>query len=345
MLLSIDFPTWIKPEMIPGLPFRWYGLMYILAFVTTFLLYRRQIKERHFPRSEDQLYSLFSWTILGLLLGARLFATIVYETSDIYKNQPWLIFWPIRNGQFTGLMGMSYHGGAIGTLLAVIICTKVKRFSLREIGDMFAASVPLGYTFGRLGNFINAELYGRVTTGPLGMVFPYARPLSISEDWVRDVADKTGVAISGGWVNLPRHPSQLYEMLFEGILLWAIIWVVRNRKPFKGFLMGLYFMGYGFFRFFIEYFREPDEDLGYRIEFVKSTLSAAYAHPPLSFSTGQILCTLMILFGIIWVIICSRLPDREPVQVYEVEDVQEDDEEAIKASERNQRRKLRRKLR
>jgi phosphatidylglycerol:prolipoprotein diacylglycerol transferase len=347
MLLSIDFPSWLKPEIIPGLPFRWYGLMYILAFATAFLLYRRQIKERHFPMSEEQLYSLFTWGILGILLGARLFATIVYETSDIYKQQPWLVFWPFRNGQFTGLMGMSYHGGAIGCLLAVIIASKVKHFSFREIGDMFAASVPLGYTFGRLGNFINAELYGRVTTGPMGMVFPHARPLSISEDWVQEAADATGATITNGWVNLPRHPSQLYELLFEGIILWAIIWVLRNHKPFKGFLMGLYFLGYGFFRFFIEYFREPDEDLGYRIEFVKSTVSAAYTHPPLSFSTGQILCTLMILFGIIWIIVCSRLPNRETVRVYNTnEDQQNDDKtDAAKASARNQRRKLRKKLR
>jgi phosphatidylglycerol:prolipoprotein diacylglycerol transferase len=350
MLLSTDFPSWLKPEMIPGLPFRWYGLMYILAFVTAFLLYRRQIKERLFPMSEEQLYSLFTWGIFGLLLGARLFATIVYETTDIYQRQPWLIFWPFRNGQFTGLMGMSYHGGAIGTLLAVILFSKIKRFSFREIGDMFAASVPLGYTFGRLGNFINAELYGRVTTGPLGMVFPHARPLSISEEWVREAAYKTGAAVTGGWVNLPRHPSQLYEMLFEGLLLWVIIWLFRNRKPFKGFLMGLYFMGYGLFRFFIEYYREPDEDLGYRIEFVKSTLSAAYTHPPLSFSTGQILCTLMILFGIVWIIICSRLPNREPVRVYNTGNADEDGQVGSKAnmsktSKRNQRRKLRRKLR
>jgi pyruvate kinase len=350
MLLSINFPSWLRPEMIPGLPFRWYGLMYILAFITAFLVYRRQVKERHFPMSDEQLYSLFTWAILGILLGARLFATIVYETSDIYKHQPWLVFWPFRNGQFTGLMGMSYHGGAIGCLLAVILFSKIKHFSFREIGDMFAASVPLGYTFGRLGNFINAELYGRVTTGPMGMVFPYARPLSISEDWVREAADKTGAAITNGWVNLPRHPSQLYEMLFEGVLLWVIIWLFRNRKPFNGFLMGMYFMGYGLFRFFIEYFREPDEDLGYRIELVKSTLSSAYAHPPLSFSTGQILCTLMILFGIIWVIICSRLPNRGPVRVYNLDVAsggEQDDGKADmeKASKRNQRRKLRRKLR
>jgi phosphatidylglycerol:prolipoprotein diacylglycerol transferase len=286
-------------------------------------------------------------------LGARLFSTIIYETSDIYIRQPWLIFWPFRNGQFTGLMGMSYHGGAFCGLLAVIIYSKVKRFSVRELGDMYAASIPLGYTFGRLGNFCNAELYGRVTTGPLGMMFPEktTRLFSTNEAWVREAVEKTGAVVSGGLVNLPRHPSQLYEMIFEGIILWLIIWFFRNRKPFKGFLIGLYFLGYGLFRFFIEYFREPDTDIGYRVEFIKTTLPQAYIHPPLSFSTGQVLCFLMIVFGVVWLIICSRLPGREPIRVYDGDESGAGGGSKIvkseieKASERNRRRSRRRKLR
>jgi phosphatidylglycerol:prolipoprotein diacylglycerol transferase len=351
-LLSVNFPSWLKPEIIPGLPFRWYGVMYIFAFTTAFLVYRRQIKERNFPMTDDGLYSLFCWGILGLLLGARLFSTLIYETSDIYIRKPWLIFSPFRDGQFTGLMGMSYHGGAFCGCLAVIIYSKVKKLSFRELGDMYAASIPLGYTFGRLGNFINAELYGRVTTGPLGMVFPESttRLFSINEQWVRDAAEKTGAVVKNGMVNLPRHPSQLYEMVFEGIVLWAIIWFFRNRKPIKGFLISLYFLGYGVIRFFIEYFREPDAELGYRIELVKNNLPQAYVHPPLSFSTGQVLCFYMIAFGVIWLIICSRLPNREPVRIYENGASTDDGPkvektEAEKASERNQRRKLRRKLR
>ncbi len=155
MLLYIPFPSWLKPEIIPGLPVRWYGLMYVFAFGAAFLAYRRQVKERNFPMSDDDLSSLFFWGILGLLLGARIFSTLIYETSDIYRRQPWLIFWPFRDGRFTGLMGMSYHGGAFCGTLAVILYAKFKRVSFREIGDMYAASIPLGYTFGRLGNFIN----------------------------------------------------------------------------------------------------------------------------------------------------------------------------------------------
>ncbi|MCL2440682.1 MAG: prolipoprotein diacylglyceryl transferase [Treponema sp.] len=343
--LYINFPSWLNPEIIPGLPVRWYGLMYIFAFATAFFLYRKQVKERHFPMSEDDLSSLFFCGILGLLLGARLFHTLIYETSDFYRRQPWLIFWPFRNGQFTGLQGMSYHGGAFAGLLAVIIFAKVKKYSFREIGDMFAAAIPLGFTFGRIGNFINAELYGRATASPLGMVFPGAAPLPASENWVQEIAEKTGMDINGLWeVNLPRHPSQLYEAFFEGIILWAIIWFFRSRKPFKGFLVGLYFLGYGFFRFIIEYFREPDADLGYRFEIVKTTLPTAYAHPLLSFSTGQVLCFFMMVFGAVWLIYASRLSDSKDIFVYNEEEL-----EQLKvneaAKERNQRRKLRKKLR
>jgi len=341
-LLSIPFPSWLKPEIIPGLPIRWYGLMYIIAFGITYYLYRKQIKERNFPMSEDNLSSLFFWVILSLLIGARLFSTLIYETSDIYRKKPWLIFSPFQDGHFTGFQGMSYHGGAFGLLLSIFIFAKVKKFSFREICDMLAASVPLGYTFGRLGNFINAELYGRATASPLGIIFPNAEPLSVNEPWVREIAQKTGVPLTDYFVNLPRHPSQLYEAFFEGIVLWVIIRFFRNRKPFKGFLIGLYLLGYGFFRFFIEYFREPDAELGYRFEFIKTNLPPAYVHPPLSFSTGQIFCFFMILSGIIWLIVASRLPNREVIRVYEEES--DSDKKDASAKERNQRRKLRKKL-
>jgi phosphatidylglycerol:prolipoprotein diacylglycerol transferase len=284
--------------------------MYIFAFATAYLAYRRQIKERRFPMSDDNLYSLFFWVIFGLLFGARLFSTLIYHGDSTYWLKPWLIFWPFNErGQFTGLQGMSYHGGAFGGLLAVIIFAKVKKFNFREIGDMFAAAIPLGFTWGRLGNFFNAELYGRVTTVPWGMIFPYAG-------------------------ELPRHPSQLYQAFFEGIVLWAIIWFFRNRKPFKGFLIGLYFLGYGLIRFILEYFREPDAHLGF---------------PLLNFTTGQILCFFMIVFGIVWLSIASRLPGREPVRIYNKEQIvaaklQSGTPEEI-AKERNKRRKLRKKLR
>ncbi|GHV73635.1 prolipoprotein diacylglyceryl transferase [Spirochaetia bacterium] len=342
--LAVQFPPWLKPEIVPGLPFRWYGLMYIIAFGIAFLLYRKQVNERHFPMSEDDLSGLFFWGILGLLVGARVFSTIIYETRDIYRRQPWLVFWPFQNGRFTGLQGMSYHGGVIGCLLAFFAYSGIKRFDCRETGDMLAASVPLGYTFGRLGNFINAELYGRVTTGPLGMVFPHAELLSAQEPWVREAAEQTGIAIpsAAAMLNLPRYPSQLFEALFEGLVLWLIIWLWRNRKPFKGFLLSLYLGGYGIVRFFIEYFREPDSDLGYRIQLIPTTLSPAQAHPALCFSTGQVFSFCMVLIAVAWFFIARKLPDSDPVRAYP--DVP-DTPSGFTAQEREEARKNRRKLR
>jgi phosphatidylglycerol:prolipoprotein diacylglycerol transferase len=348
MFLFVNFPSWLHPEIIPGLPIRWYGLMYIVAFGVAFLLYRKQVAERRFPMTEDQLSGLFFWGIVALVLGARIFATLVYETDidlrDIYRRQPWLVFWPFRNGRFIGLMGMSYHGGVIGGITAILIYSVVKGFDYREIGDMFAASIPLGYTFGRLGNFINGELYGRVTSAPPGMIFPQAETFPTDLPWVRRIAENCGMDASGGLINLPRHPSQLYEALFEGIILWAIIWLVRNRKPFKGFLIGIYLAGYGLFRFFIEYFREPDADLGYRIKLVKTDLPPAIFSSFFNFSTGQIFCFAMIVLGLAWIGIASRLPDRGPIRVYPEAPDEDRKKEEQKREERKSRRKLRKKL-
>jgi phosphatidylglycerol:prolipoprotein diacylglycerol transferase len=342
-MLSIPFPQWLHPEIIQGFPVRWYSLMYVVAFMTAYMLYRRQIKERHFPMSDDELYELFFYGIIALLVGARVFATLIYETSDIYRREPWLIFWPFRNGRFTGLQGMSYHGGALGGLLGIIIYSAIKKRDLREIGDMFAASIPLGYTFGRIGNFINDELWGRITASPIGVIFPNATTYSARLEWVREAAEKTGVAIPSpdALINLPRHPSQLYEALFEGVVLWLIIWLVRNKKPFKGFLLGLYVFGYGLIRFILEYFREPDIELGYRFEIVKTSLPPALYHPPLSFSTGQVFCMVMIAAGVVWWIVATRLPDNKAIRVYSG---QPSDTTAVdRDADRKKRRKLRKK--
>ena len=336
MFLAVNFPSWLTPEIIPGLPFRWYGLMYLVAFGIAWLLYRKQVRERNFPINDEELSGLFFWGILFLIAGARIFATLVYDTNPMYRREPWLIFWPFQNGTFTGLLGMSYHGGVIGGILAIIVYSARHRFDYREIGDMFAASIPLGYTFGRLGNFINAELYGRITASPLGMIFPGAQ-LPVRERWVREAAEKMGYNTAADYVNLPRHPSQLYEAFFEGIILWLIIWSLRNKKPFKGFLMGIYLTGYGFFRFIIEYFREPDAGLGYRITLVKTSIPPALYSSPFNFTTGQVFCFLMIVLGLTWLVIASRLPDKEPVFIYPVKKENTDEEE--RRQKRNRRKK------
>jgi phosphatidylglycerol:prolipoprotein diacylglycerol transferase len=315
------FPQWLKPEIIPGLPFRWYSLGYVIAFYIAYVLYCKQIKERSFPApNQDDVLSMFIISGISLVAGARIFHCLVYESTHYYWTHPWMIFWPLSNGRWTGLAGMSYHGGVIGGIIGFTIFSIVKRYDVREIADMFGASIPLGYTFGRLGNFANGELWGRVTASRIGMIFPNAPRFPASIDWVRQAAGQAGIEItqSNAVINLPRYPTQLIEALFEGVVLWIIIWSVRNHKPFKGFLAGLYVGGYGVIRFFIEYFREPDANLGYRIQFGQKVAlnDIAHLHPLTSFSTGQILCFGMVLLAALWLIIMARIPNNRPIQFY-----------------------------
>lgn len=301
MLAYINFPQWLKPEIISGFPVRWYGLMYLIAFGIAYFLMMKQIRERELGFSEDDVLNCFFWGIIGLLIGARILATTVYDPSHYYLTRPWLIFWPFRGGHFTGLQGMSYHGGVLGAVAASIIYCRRKKISWFLFSDIVTAGIPLGYTFGRLGNFINGELWGRVSTKPWGIVFPHAQKFPVSADWVREVALKINMTLpQSGLVNLPRHPSQLYEALFEGVLLWLLLWfVVKKHKKFNGAVFSSYLIGYGAVRFVIEYFREPDRDLGFVLQFGSTGDTTALFSSFLNFSTGQILCAIMIAGGTI----------------------------------------------
>ena len=314
MFLYINFPSWIHPQIFPGVKFlgllRWYGLMYVFAFGTAYLLLKKIAGEgmldgttkdgKKYKITEDDLFSFLGTGILFLLLGARIGSTLIYDRTGLYWHKPWFIFWPFdESGNYTGFAGMSYHGGFVGGLFGMIFWCKKHKQSITKWTDAMVCCIPLGYTFGRLGNFLNGELFGRVTTAPWGIVFPGAERFSSSLAWVQAFAEKIGMNIDGvRLVNLPRHPSQLYEALFEGIILWLIIWLLRKHKKFDGMLGCIYTGGYGFFRFFIEYFREPDEELG----FILGDKSAnIYENVSLTnFSTGQFLCFLMILGSIIY---------------------------------------------
>lgn len=321
MFLYINFPSWIHDQIFPNVKYlsllRWYGLMYLVAFSTAYYLLQKVRKEGaldtpDYKATEDDIFSFIFTGIIFLLVGARLFSTLIYDTSGLYKSKPWLIFWPFdANGKFTGLAGMSYHGGFVGGLLGMIIWCKFKKRPVLKWIDAMVCAIPLGYTFGRLGNFMNGELYGRITTMPWGMVFPAAERFSAKLPWVKEFAQKIGMELpASGLVNLPRHPSQFYEAFFEGIILWLIIWNLRKYKKFDGMLAAVYTGGYGFFRFFIEYFREPDADLGYRI--AKDSSAPIYTNTSLlNFSTGQILCFLMMLLAIVFIVVGLRLSKKE----------------------------------
>ncbi|MEI8095246.1 MAG: prolipoprotein diacylglyceryl transferase [Spirochaetales bacterium] len=314
MPLFLTFPDWIKPEIIPGLPIRWYGLMYILAFLITYALFLRQAKASGLQFDTNQVQNFFFSGLAGMLVGARIFATLIYDTTGRYWAQPWLIFWPFgADGTFTGFAGMSYHGAVLGIVLGLFLYAGLKKIDILLWGDWVVAGAPLGYLFGRLGNFINSELWGRVTAAPWGMVFPNGEPLPVKEAWVADAMQQTGVTqtfMYGGVesVNLPRHPSQLYEALGEGLLLWLILWfLLRPNKPFKGFLVGAYLIGYGVIRFVIEYFRNPDKGLDFIITLQPGFSTSQLTVPLFNFSMGQILCAAMIVIGAVWLVVCGSL--------------------------------------
>jgi phosphatidylglycerol:prolipoprotein diacylglycerol transferase len=270
-----NLPSQMNPVIFSAGAFavRWYGMMYIIAFGVVYLLSRYRIENEKLPFERSIVGDGLTWAMVGVVLGGRL-GYILFYGMDSFLADPAgnLIPWVAAPGgcRFSGITGMSYHGGVIGVILALLVFTRSQKKSFFEIFDLFIPSVPLGYTFGRLGNFINGELYGRVTDSVLGMYFPLAPTHQL------------------------RHPSQLYEALFEGIVLFAILWSIRKKSPFPGFLSALYLFGYGFVRFFIEYVREPDSQLGFVF---------------LNFSMGQVLCFIMMIAGIV-VFLANRTSGR-----------------------------------
>lgn len=257
-------PSRIEPVIftIGGFPVRWYGMTYIIAFGVVYLVTRYRIKNERLPYPPVFTGDGLTWAIVGVLLGGRLGYLLFYSFPEFIANPLGSIIPLNFSGggcSFAGIAGMSYHGGAIGVIVAMWLFSRTRNVPFLKTIDLFVVALPLGYTFGRLGNFINGELYGRVTDAAVGMYFPLAPG------------------------NALRHPSQLYEAFFEGIFLFVILWALRKRTPYPGFLSGLYLFGYGFVRFFIEFYREPDAHLGFVF---------------MQLSMGQLLCLAMIAVGI-----------------------------------------------
>jgi phosphatidylglycerol:prolipoprotein diacylglycerol transferase len=212
------------------LEFRWYGLMYIIGFMAAFLIIKLQVKKRALQITSETLSDIVFAIALGIVLGGRAGYIIFYNLAW-YLSHPLKVF-AVWEG------GMSFHGGMIGGVVAGIYVFRKNRLDLWTMADITALTIPVGLGLGRIGNFINGELYGRVTDSSWGVVFP-----------------------SGG--NLPRHPSQLYEAFLEGFMLLLLALWVNRRSPPKGTVFWTVIAGYGFFRLIVEFFREPDQQLGF----------------------------------------------------------------------------------
>ncbi len=312
----IVFPDWIRPAVISGLPIRWYGVMYLVAFGLTYLLTVHQLRDEDAPQiSRELVANLFFWTIIGLIVGSRVFATTLYDTTGYYRGRPWLIFWPFdAEMRFTGLQGMSFHGGLVGGTLGFLLYCWIRRLPTLAMGDMVTAAVPLGYTFGRLGNFVNGELYGRISAAPWAVLFPGAAPVPYDNPAARAVADAVGLsAPAGAMLNLPRHPSQIYEALLEGVLLWLVLWFLvkpRNRVP--GTVTAAYVIGYAIARFVAEYFRAPDPGLDFVIELGPTGNPRWLLQSALNITTGQVLSLIMLAAGLVMLGVVRALYRRRP---------------------------------
>jgi phosphatidylglycerol:prolipoprotein diacylglycerol transferase len=231
---------------------RWYGLMYLIAFALVWLLGRWRIAKGNALLTVRDLDDLLFYGILGVVLGGRLGYVLFYKPG-YFLSHPLEILYVWQGG-------MAFHGGLIGVLLVLWLFGRSRGLKFLEVGDFIAPLIPLGLAAGRMGNFINGELWGRATDLPWGMVFPQAGDTVV------------------------RHPSQLYQFGMEGVLLFIILWAFSARPRPVGQVSGLFLIGYGLFRFLAEFAREPDNFLG----FLAGGLTM-----------GQYLSLPMILIGIV----------------------------------------------
>jgi len=219
---------------IGPLAVRWYGFMYLLGFGSAYHLVRARLRRRPWPAFTDHFDTFNLLLVLAVVLGGRLGYVLLYNPGYYLRHPAEILA--------TWQGGMSFHGACACTLAAAAWYLRRHRLSLLRAADLYIPYVPIGLGLGRLGNFINGELYGRVTTVPWGMVFPLGGPL-------------------------PRHPSQLYEAVLEGPVLYGLLWWWSRRQeragaPSHGGALALFLVGYGAMRFVVEFFREPDAQLG-----------------------------------------------------------------------------------
>jgi phosphatidylglycerol:prolipoprotein diacylglycerol transferase len=264
----------------------WYGMMYLVGFVFALWLANRRAAKPNSGWNKNEVETLLYVGFVGVFIGGRL-GYVLFYNLPVFLNDPLYLF-KVWDG------GMSFHGGLIGVICAMIWFAKRTQRRFFQVADFVAPLIPFGLGLGRIGNFINGELWGRVTLDtPWAFLFPNSR----SEDLQLVAQDpSTLLPIIQEYGVLPRHPSQLYEMLLEGVVLFIILNIfVRKNRP-VGSVSGLFLIGYGAFRIIVEFFRQPDAQLG--------LFSGV--------SMGQLLSIPMILLGIIFMVWAYRQDKRAP---------------------------------
>jgi phosphatidylglycerol:prolipoprotein diacylglycerol transferase len=248
----MEFPE-IDPTIfrIGSLEVRWYGVLYIVGFLLAYFFYKRFLRYRQASLPKDDYDNLLFYLMLGVVIGGR-FGYVIFYNLPYYFQHPLHVF-AVWQG------GMSFHGGVLGVIVAGLIFARKQQISFYRYADPIMPLAALGLGLGRLGNFINGELYGRVTEMPWGMIFPH----------------------SDGQM---RHPSQLYEAFLEGVLLFFITWLILRKSKTNGVVFYSWIGLYGLFRFIVEFFRQPDEHLGFILA---------------SFTMGQLLSFAMIIFALL----------------------------------------------
>ena len=253
------------PEMNPiafhifSWPVYWYGMMYLVGFLAGWGLLSLRIRLLPLGFTQDELSDIVFYAALGAIIGGRFGYVIFYDWRMLFSD-PLFVFQTWKGG-------MSFHGGLLGVVIAMILYARKMNQSFLALTDFIAPVVPIGLGAGRIGNFINGELWGRVTSMPWGMIFPNAG------------------------MN-PRHPSQLYEFSLEGVILFFILWIYSRKPRPLGAVSGLFALGYGTFRFFAEFFREPDAQIGF----------IAWNW----LTEGQLLSLPLIIVGIVLMIIAYK---------------------------------------
>ncbi len=237
---------------IGPLAIRWYALSYIVGFILFIWLGRRRIAQGNSVFTKEMLDDFLTWGIFGVILGGRLGYVLFYKLSDYLANPIDIL--KVWEG------GMSFHGGFLGVLAAMWLFGRKHNIGFWKVADFIAPLVPLGLASGRLGNFINGELWGRVTdiNAFWAMGFPQAR----NEDLVAAAHNPQWAQWLNQYGMLPRHPSQLYQFALEGICLFVIVWLFSKKPRPTGQVAMVFLAGYGFFRFLAEFARQPDDYLG-----------------------------------------------------------------------------------